>query len=79
MFRWPAGSALLNFVLDKAKHDPSITEVYLHVQVSNLDAKKFYMSHGFVDMGVIKNYYRRIEPPDGYLLSLSLGSPRETE
>jgi hypothetical protein len=34
-------TALLNYVLDKAKSDPDVSEVYLHVQVGNDTAKDF--------------------------------------
>jgi ribosomal protein S18 acetylase RimI-like enzyme len=63
---------LLNHVLEQAAKDPKIVEVYLHVQTSNLDAKQFYLSHGFLETDIIKNYYKRIEPPDCFLLRKSL-------
>lgn len=66
------GSELLRWVLRKARQDPSITEAYLHVQVSNSDAKAFYLAHQFVETGIIKGYYRRIDPPDCFILNLSL-------
>lgn len=59
-------------MLEKARKDESISEVYLHVQVGNDEAKQFYLSHGFVEAGVIKDYYKRIEPPDCYILKKSL-------
>lgn len=61
------GSELLRYVLDKAEKDESIKEVYLHVQISNSDAREFYLRHGFEEVGVIKDYYRNIDPPDCYL------------
>lgn len=67
-----AASELLKFVLDKAKKDPTISEVYLHVQVGNGEAKQFYLGHGFEEVGIIKDYYKRIEPPDCYILRKAL-------
>mmetsp|Transcript_21077 Transcript_21077/g.35361 ORF Transcript_21077/g.35361 Transcript_21077/m.35361 type:complete len:171 (-) Transcript_21077:1688-2200(-) len=65
-------SELLKFVLEKAKEDKTINEVYLHVQVSNTEAKQFYLRHGFEDHGIIKDYYKRIEPPDCFILKKPL-------
>eukprot|EP00428_Durinskia_dybowskii_P084850 CAMPEP_0170438802 /NCGR_PEP_ID=MMETSP0117_2-20130122/45439_1 /TAXON_ID=400756 /ORGANISM="Durinskia baltica, Strain CSIRO CS-38" /LENGTH=163 /DNA_ID=CAMNT_0010699069 /DNA_START=32 /DNA_END=523 /DNA_ORIENTATION=- len=65
-------SQLLKYILDKAKLDPTIKEVYLHVQVGNDEAKQFYMSHGFEDHGIIKDYYKRIEPADCFILKMQL-------
>ena len=65
---------LLQHVLDEATKETTstIVEVYLHVQTSNLEAKDFYVSHGFDEMGVVKDYYKRIDPPDAILLSRQL-------
>lgn len=49
-----------------------MSDVYLHVQVGNDEAKQFYLGHGFEDHGVIKDYYKRIEPPDCYILKKQL-------
>lgn len=65
-------SILLKHVLDEVSKDETIIEVYLHVQTSNQDAKVFYTSHGFQEVDKISNYYRNIEPPDAYLLKISL-------
>jgi ribosomal protein S18 acetylase RimI-like enzyme len=59
---------LLNFVSEKASKDPLIDEIYLHVQTSNLDAKEFYLSRGFSEVEIIRNYYKNIDPPDCFLL-----------
>ena len=37
-----------------------------------MEAKSFYLANGFVDIGIIKDYYKRIEPPDCFLLKKSL-------
>lgn len=67
-----AASELLKFVLNKAKADPTIQEAYLHVQLGNDEAKNFYLHHGFVEDGIIKDYYKRIDPPDCYILKMKL-------
>ena len=65
-------SELLKFVLNKAKADPTIQEAYLHVQLGNDEAKNFYLHHGFVEDGIIRDYYKRIDPPDCYILKMKL-------
>ena len=47
-------------------------EVYLHVQISNDDARQFYLTRGFEQTEIIRNYYKRIEPPDSYVFKKSL-------
>ncbi len=49
-----------------------VAEVYLHVQTSNADALSFYKRFAFENRGVIRNYYKRIEPPDCFVLALPL-------
>lgn len=39
-----------------------------HVQVNNEGAIKFYEKHGFEIVEEKKNYYKRIEPADAYVL-----------
>lgn len=75
------GSKLLESVLAAARAPPHaghLEEVYLHVQTSNEDAIHFYAKFGFVTKELIKNYYKRIEPPDCYVLSLGLGAGAAT-
>ena len=72
-----AGAKLLNIVLETARKDPTIVEVYLHVQTSNDDAKQFYLGNGFVQTEIIRDYYKRIEPPDCFLLKKSLKDDHE--
>ena len=71
------GAKLLQEVLETARKDASIIEVYLHVQTSNEDAKQFYLANGFVETGIIRDYYKRIEPPDCFLLKKSLKEGHE--
>lgn len=65
-------SRLLNYVLDLAKKDEKIIEAYLHVQVTNNDAKQLYLSHGFEQTDYVKDYYKRIDNPHSFLLKKSL-------
>lgn len=50
------GSHALQSVIDAArmKENPRIARIYLHVQVSNEDARRFYERHGFVETGLAK-------------------------
>ena len=63
------GTKLLTATLDEADQDASIEDVYLHVQTSNRDALDFYKRFGFEQREKICNYYKRIEPPDCYVMS----------
>jgi ribosomal protein S18 acetylase RimI-like enzyme len=45
-----------------------ITHIYLHVQVSNADARRFYERHGFQLVREIEGYYKKIEPRNAWLL-----------
>jgi ribosomal protein S18 acetylase RimI-like enzyme len=73
------GAKLLNIVLETARKDSSIIEVYLHVQTTNEDAKQFYLDNGFIQTEIIRDYYKRIEPPDCFLLKKSLKDDHEIE
>ena len=67
------GSQLLTSTLDACRQldtqGHKISEVALHVQISNQDAIRFYTEKfGFVQGELVENYYRRIDPPHCYLL-----------
>jgi len=62
----------LQKVLDAAAEEETLDHIYLHVQTSNDAAIAFYAQFGFENVGKIKNYYNRIEPPDCYILRKSL-------
>eukprot|EP00252_Welwitschia_mirabilis_P021471 TRINITY_DN5519_c0_g1_i2.p1 TRINITY_DN5519_c0_g1~~TRINITY_DN5519_c0_g1_i2.p1 ORF type:complete len:163 (+),score=17.49 TRINITY_DN5519_c0_g1_i2:117-605(+) len=68
------GSKLLKHCLDLGFQDPSIVEIYLHVQTNNEEAISFYQKFGFEIKETIKNYYSNIDPPDCYVLAKSLTS-----
>lgn len=67
------GSMLLQRALEAVVFDPNITEACLHVQTSNEGALRFYSRYGFEIVDTIKNYYRRLDPPDCHLIRLKLG------
>ena len=66
------GSQLLESVLEAAEKDVSLKSIYLHVWTSNKLAQTFYGKYGFVNKETIKGYYKRIDPPDCFLLSKEL-------
>lgn len=63
------GSKLLHHSLSLCLQDPSILEIYLHVQTNNEEAIHFYTKYGFRITETVTNYYRRIEPPDCHVLT----------
>jgi [ribosomal protein S18]-alanine N-acetyltransferase len=58
--RWGSGTGgkLLDAALDEGL-DRGVTEVYLEVRDSNERAKRLYASHGFIEVGRRRGYYRR--------------------
>lgn len=65
------GSLLLQHALDHARRD-SVSSICLHVQVNNHLAMDFYKTFHFDIKEEKKNYYRRLEPSDAYVLELKL-------
>ena len=64
------GSQSLELILAAAEAHtkPEIDKIYLHVQVSNEQAKNFYTSHGFEQVGIQQDYYKKIVPHDAWVL-----------
>ncbi|GFR87975.1 N-alpha-acetyltransferase 50 [Elysia marginata] len=62
------GTVMLRHVLDVCEKDGNIDSVFLHVQVNNEGAIKFYEKHGFTIADEKKNYYKRIEPADAFVV-----------
>ncbi|KAG1867377.1 N-acetyltransferase NAT13 [Suillus subluteus] len=61
--------ALKRVIKAAASHSkPKIRRIYLHVQVSNTDAKRFYERHGFKEVGIKEDYYKKIMPRDAWIL-----------
>jgi ribosomal protein S18 acetylase RimI-like enzyme len=75
------GSQLLQSVLDYCELEKErISEIALHVQISNDDAIRFYTGKfGFVQGEMVENYYRRIDPPHCYLLYKNLETTYQEE
>ena len=71
--RHGVGSKLVEFIIQRAKDYGDVDGIYLHVQTSNETAKNFYERNGFKVIGDIhKDYYRRVEPRDAYLLGFEI-------
>lgn len=72
------GSALLNSLIsyyESHATDPALStvdEIMLHVQTSNEDAIRFYQQFGFERGELVEGYYKRIEPPDCFVLRKKL-------
>jgi len=64
-----AGRRLLQAILEYAQSSVEVGEVFLHVQTSNSEALHFYEQFGFAVTGSIPNYYKRLQPPDCYIVA----------
>jgi ribosomal protein S18 acetylase RimI-like enzyme len=65
----------MNEILANVRKQPEIKEVYLHVWTANEDALRFYETKfGFVRGEKMESYYRRIDPPDAYVLTLKVNT-----
>ncbi|CAL1707617.1 unnamed protein product [Somion occarium] len=73
------GSKSLEHVITAAltHTKPKIDSIYLHVQVSNAAAKGFYERHGFKEVAVHENYYKKLVPHDAWILERSLADHTE--
>lgn len=56
---------------------PKIDSIYLHVQISNQAAKTFYERHGFKEIAVHENYYKKLVPHDAWILERRIASTEE--
>jgi len=54
-----------------------LVSVYMHVQTSNTDARRFYERHGFKEVGKVDDYYKKLEPHDAWILERFLDQPAE--
>ena len=66
------GKQLLEELMKTCTSQENCVEVYLHVQVNNQEAIDFYQKFGFSVGEVMKDYYKKIEPPDAVVLSKKL-------
>lgn len=53
--------------MDAAKSE-NFESVYLHIQTNNEEALGLYRKFGFVQKDTKREYYKRIEPSDAYVL-----------
>ena len=70
--RYGIGTQLLQELINIHKQIKEIDFIYLHVQINNDLALKFYTRSNFENVKTIENYYTDIEPRDAYLLKLKL-------
>jgi len=63
------GTKLVQTILNYADKRKDINEIYLHVQVNNNYAINFYKRFGFEVGETLFNYYKRIQPPDCFVLT----------
>lgn len=66
------GTKAFQEILSAAEHSSKISSVSLHVQVSNVDAKRFYERHGFTVVREVEGYYKKLEPRNAWLLEVCL-------
>ncbi|KAJ3177261.1 hypothetical protein HDU87_004512 [Geranomyces variabilis] len=65
------GSALLTRIIEAVEEEGTAVELALHVQTTNAQALAFYERHGFVKVGLCKDYYSKnkgVLPPDAWAL-----------
>ena len=64
------GAQVMKKLLNSVANSQSrkIDRIFLHVQVSNTDGKAFYERHGFKEVGVQTEYYKKIRPSDAWIL-----------
>ncbi|KAI9509726.1 N-acetyltransferase NAT13 [Russula earlei] len=74
------GSYSMDVILQAATTHtkPKIGRIYLHVQVSNDGAKRFYERHGFRASGIDEGYYKKITPSGAWVLERNI-EPLEGE
>ncbi|KAI0223000.1 N-alpha-acetyltransferase 50, partial [Lamellibrachia satsuma] len=62
------GTVMLKHVLKICEEDGNFDNVFLHVQINNDSAIKFYEKFGFEIVERKTSYYKRIEPADAFVL-----------
>jgi ribosomal protein S18 acetylase RimI-like enzyme len=51
-----------------------ISRIYLHVQVSNHDGKRFYERHSFKESKIEESYYKKISPSGAWVLERDINA-----
>lgn len=72
------GKKLITHVLNLVESSPlceDVTRIYLHVQEGNEDALRFYARFGFQISHKVVGYYRRINPPDCFVIFKTIKRP----
>merc|ERR1711997_807084 len=71
--RYGVGKKMLEWVIEKAKSLKDVNGIYLHVQTNNDVAKALYEKNEFTqEGGVFEGYYKKIDPPDAYMLKMDI-------
>eukprot|EP01024_Parvocaulis_polyphysoides_P031928 TRINITY_DN28744_c0_g3_i3.p3 TRINITY_DN28744_c0_g3~~TRINITY_DN28744_c0_g3_i3.p3 ORF type:complete len:184 (-),score=21.15 TRINITY_DN28744_c0_g3_i3:305-817(-) len=73
------GRRLLQRCLRKAQSDKSLEEAYLHVQVNNEAAIRFYKHFDFETCEIVENYYKKLDPPDAVILRRKFHQEEEND
>ncbi|XP_036355965.1 N-alpha-acetyltransferase 50-like [Octopus sinensis] len=73
------GTVMLNHVLKICEEDGNFDNVFLHVQLNNVGAIKFYEKFGLEIVEEKKNYYKRIEPADAYVLQKTFTKTKQQQ
>ncbi|CAO1359052.1 unnamed protein product, partial [Diamesa tonsa] len=68
------GTVMVEHVLKFVENDGNFDNIFLHVQVNNDSAIEFYKKFGFEIVETKKQYYKRIEPADAYVLQKTLNN-----
>mmetsp|Transcript_66498 Transcript_66498/g.77165 ORF Transcript_66498/g.77165 Transcript_66498/m.77165 type:complete len:160 (+) Transcript_66498:32-511(+) len=70
--RYKVGSKLIEEVLKIVEGRKDLKYIYLHTQVGNETALKFYKKYGFEVTETLKDYYHDIQPADCHILKKNL-------
>lgn len=66
------GSKLIEEILKIVEGKKELKYIYLHTQVGNETALKFYQKYGFEIVETLKDYYHDIQPADCHILKKML-------
>lgn len=63
------GGTLLKKLEDHAAADKEVAYLELHVQTGNDDAIKFYEKHGYKNIELVEDYYKKVKPASAHRLT----------